>query len=93
MYGLVLLVLNFFKRKLLMNRLIPVSLQDNNDWGVIPFVGFFLGFCSFLDIGIGYKSEHDFFLSVLIVLMLTLWLIGTILYVYIAEWRKNLPEE
>lgn len=92
-YSLVLMVLGFFKRKIIIRRILPKFIAECDIFGLFVFVGLLLGVVGIFDINIEYTTPNDTFLSVLVLYTLLGWIAGLALYVALSIWHKSIPEE
>ena len=92
-YSLVLIVLGFFKRKIIIRRILPKFIAENDTFGVFVFLGLLLGVVGIFDITIEYNTSNELFLSVLVLYTLVGWIAGFSLYVALSIWHKSIPEE
>ena len=92
-YALVLIVLGFFKRKIIIRRILPKFIAENDTFGVFVFLGLLLGVVGIFDITIEYNTSNELFLSVLVLYTLVGWIAGFSLYVALSIWHKSIPEE
>lgn len=92
-YALVLLVLGFFKRKIIIRRILPKFIAENDAFGMFVFLGLLLGLVGIFDITMAYTTPNELFLSVLVLYSLIGWIAGLALYFALSIWHKSIPEE
>lgn len=89
-YALVLMVLGFFKRKIIIRRILPKFIAENDAFGMFVFLGLLLGVVGIFDITTEYTTPNELFPSVLVLYALVGWITEAVLYVSLSSWYKSI---
>lgn len=92
-YGLSILVLVFFKRKLLLKRIIPECIAKDDAGGIFSFLFIVVGLMSIVDLFLEYPSDHETFLSVTMFLALGSMAAFCFAIDGVIKLHQSIPEE
>lgn len=92
-YGLVLIVLGYFKRKKLIKRIVLKRIYDDGAVGMYSFLGILLGLVALMDSYIPYGSDNEVFASLLVLYGIALFLLLVFTVVFFVKLHNKIPEE
>lgn len=92
-YGLVLVVLGYFKKKTWMERILPAFISNDDSWGFWSFIGIVFGLFAVMDSFIPYPSDNEVFASTLVMYGIVLLNVLIFIIVFFIQLHKSLPEE
>lgn len=92
-YGLVLTVLGYFKRKKWIKRLVLKNIYEDGAVGIYSFLGILLGLVALMDSYIPYASDHEVFASLLVMYGILLFFVLLFTVVFFVKLHNKIPEE